>query len=165
MKIKRKDRKSNRLEYYDYSSGEIIDSKVVLSAAGNIAQKSWLEMKDKFENIELDEFIFMPNHFHAIVHITSRRGLINQTPTRAEKWILMKEPKLVLGKIIRYYKARTSKLIHDYGIKSFKWQRNYYDHVIREESDLNKIREYIINNPINWDTDRNNPININTGIK
>jgi REP element-mobilizing transposase RayT len=84
----------------------------------------------------------------------SNQGLINQTPT---KWILMQNSKQTLGKIVRYLKARTSKLVHDGGDSHFQWQRNYYEHVIRNEEDMNRIREYIETNPARWEEDNENP--------
>ncbi len=69
----------------------------------------------------------------------------------------MKNPKQHLGKIIRYFKAKSTKLIHDVKSHNFKWQRNYYEHIIRNENELNRIREYIINNPLKWEYDRDNP--------
>ncbi len=67
----------------------------------------------------------------------------------------MKNDTLVLGKIIRHFKARTTKMVHDRGFDTFHWQRNYYEHVIRNEAELNAIREYILSNPANWTTDEN----------
>ena len=64
-------------------------------------------------------------------------------------WILMKNPKLVLGKIVRFYKARTSKIIHDSGFSHFRWQSNYYEHIVRNNYSFNKIRNYIKNNALN----------------
>lgn len=110
----------------------------------------------------MDAFVVMPNHMHGIISVdaNSRRGLINQTPTQDTQtdgpdWILMKNKALVLGKVIRYFKARTAKMIHDTGSDMFHWQRNYYEHVIRNEAELNAIREYILSNPANWTTDEN----------
>jgi REP-associated tyrosine transposase len=176
-------RRSIRLKHYDYSRpgaylvtlcvqnrvcifGEIVDGIVRLSPAGRIARDSWLTLSDHFENVLLDEFIVMPNHIHGILFLTPqntfrsdyRRGLINQTPTGAhDKWILMRNPKPTLGKILRRYKARTSKLIHDQGHVEFRWQRNYYERVIRDDVEMHRIREYITGNPAGWLEDEENP--------
>jgi len=69
----------------------------------------------------------------------------------------MQNPKQTLGKIIRFYKAKITRLFHDRGFNNFVWQRNYYEHIIRNEDELNKIREYIQNNPLIWHLDRDNP--------
>ena len=76
----------------------------------------------------------------------------------------MKNPKQPLGKIIRFYKARASKIIRDSGNLMFKWQRNYYEHIIRNEQESNRIREYIMNNPLQWELDNENPKNTWQGV-
>jgi REP element-mobilizing transposase RayT len=72
----------------------------------------------------------------------------------------MKNPKPILGKLIRHYKARTTRMIHDAGFPEFQWQRNYYEHIIRDQKDLNAIRRYIHDNPAQWYLDNENPNNI-----
>jgi REP-associated tyrosine transposase len=126
-----------------------------------------------FENILLDEFAIMPNHIHGIIMIVdesnSTKDLMNepswmnQTPTRTE-WVLTKNSKQTIGKIIRYYKSKTSYMIHNSGTKDFKWQRNYYDHIIRNEKDLNAAREYIYYNPSKWEFDKENTLKNNNGF-
>jgi putative transposase len=71
----------------------------------------------------------------------------------------MKNSQLALGKVVRYFKARTSRLLRRAGMYDFKWQRLYNDHIIRNNRSLNKIRQYIINNPIKWELDKDNPQN------
>ncbi len=68
---------------------------------------------------------------------------------------MMKNDALILGKIVRYLKARTSRMIHDQVSDAFRWQRNYYEHIIRNEEEMTRIRTYIINNPARWKTDDN----------
>jgi len=142
-------RRSIRLKGYDYSQngayfiticnqnreclfGEIIGQKMILNDVGKMIDYQWNELQNKFNNIQLDEYIVMPNHFHGII----------------------------IGKIIGAFKSITT---HEYikGVKKYNWpsfnnaiwQRNYYEHIIRHEESLNKIREYIINNPMNWIND------------
>ena len=90
------------------------------------------------------------------------KGLINQTPTSTNTyaWPLMKDPRIILGKIVRAYKARCSKLIHDAGHSDFCWQRSFYEHIIRDGEDLDRTREYILENPQNWKTDEDFPGNL-----
>ncbi len=83
------------------------------------------------------------------------RDLINQIPTRDKNWILMKNKKITLGKIVRALKGKYAKLIRNNGFNDFNWQRNYYERVIRNDRELNLIREYIIYNPYNWESDDN----------
>ena len=164
-------RRSIRLQEYDYSQdgfyyitictrnrecifGEILNGEIELSKIGKIANECWNQIPKHFNNVMLDEMIIMPNHLHGIVIVENNhcRGLINQTPT---DWILQRDPRLVLGKIIRFYKARTTRLIHKNEIRYFTWQRNYYEHIIHNEKELYAIREYIINNPLQWHLDKN----------
>ena len=84
------------------------------------------------------------------------RGLIIQTPTEDE-WILMKHREILLGMIVRSFKANCTRLIHKAGQPSFKWQRNYYDHIIRDDIDHFFTERYIELNPLMWDLDSENP--------
>ena len=79
----------------------------------------------------------------------------NQTPTGVD-WILMKNPKQTLGKIVQWYKARATKMIRDSGEKEFQWQRNYYERIIRDERGMAAVRRYILNNPVKWLHDKKN---------
>lgn len=148
--------------------GEIAESGITFSPSGKIVKETWDKIPRRFPNIYLDAFVVMPNHVHGIIIITDEgggaggcKGLINQTPTTQPQtttpfdgnWIMMKNDVLVLGKIIRHFKAKTTKMIHDEGITAFRWQRNYYEHVVRSENELSRIRGYIVNNPVNWTTD------------
>jgi REP element-mobilizing transposase RayT len=72
----------------------------------------------------------------------------------------MKNPKQTLGKMIRSFKAEATKKIHDAGYGKFGWQGKYHDHIIRNGTDLDRIRQYIIDNPMNWERDDNFPGNI-----
>ncbi len=78
-----------------------------------------------------------------------------------KNWILMQNSKRTIGRIVRYFKAKSTKIIHDGCFPSFQWQRNYYEHVVRCTRELNSIREYIINNPIKWALDRENRLSKN----
>ena len=169
-------RRSIRLKEYDYSQeggyfvticthnrecnfGNVAEGEIKLSDVGKIVEENWKNLPAHFHNVTLDGFVVMQNHLHGIIWIQNDgRGLINQTPT--DKWILMKNPRQTLGKIIRSYKAKTTKILHDSGYPEFQWQKNYYEHIIRGEKDLRNIREYIQNNPWQWYYDAENPNNI-----
>ncbi len=165
-------RKSIRLKGYDYSYpggyfvtintyhhdhlfGEIVNEEMKLNKAGEIAKECWIETAKHFSNVEIDEYIIMPNHMHGIFMITDSWDLINQIP-RGANYPLMANPKNTLGKIIRYYKARTSKLIHDNGISNFAWQSLFYDRIIRDDKELDRIREYIAYNVLKWLSQKEN---------
>jgi putative transposase len=170
-------RRSLRLPEYDYSQegayyitictqdrkcllGKIANGRMALTRCGEIAEKWWNNLPEYFPDVVLNEYVIMPNHFHGIIIITGdgSRGLINQTPTDiGDKWILMKNPKPTLGKIIRHFKAQTAKYAHDSGCKEFCWQRNYWEHVIRNDKSYGRIRQYIIENPLYWGQDQESP--------
>ncbi len=169
------------LQHRMHLFGRVCENGMQLSEAGKIAYRCWEEIPLHFPHTALDEFVIMPDHMHGIIVIVkdddnqSRRGLINQTttsdistnqtttscismnqtPTEAD-WILMKNPKQTLGKIVRWYKARTTKMVHDSCEKGFQWQRNYYERIIRDERGFAAVHQYILNNPAKWLHDREN---------
>lgn len=174
-------RHSLRLRDYDYSQsgayfitictknkecllGEIINGKtplVRLSPVGKIVRKFWLEIPEHFPNVELDEFVIMPNHIHGIIIIKDSVGAIHELPL-----LQLFRRKMLIPKIVGWYKMRSAKHINTIrrtpGMSV--WQRNYYEHIIRNEESLNRIREYIINNPIKWEIDKENPKNISRKV-
>ena len=105
-------------------------------------------------NVKLDEFVVMPNHFHSLVSISDPRRVVLHTPS--EKF---RSPSQTLGSIVRGFKAATTKRINELrGLSNdVVWQRNYYEHVVRDESELERIRQYIADNPLQWRFDRENP--------
>lgn len=154
-------RKSIRLKGYDYSNSgayfiticiqnrdsilsNISESIVNLTPAGEMIEKWWLELSNKYPNIDLDEYIIMPDHFHGII------------------WINNYETEINIPKILQWFKAMTTneyiRNVKEHNWKPFNkklWQRNYYEHIIRNEKALNNIREYIKNNPLKLDIDLN----------
>ena len=166
-------RKSIRLKEYDYSQpveyfiticthdkkcvfGEVIEEQIRLSLIGEIVKNYWEKLPKHFPKVKLDEYVIMPNHIHGIIIITEGRDLINQIPTKSN-FPLMKNPKMTLGKIIRHYKAHSAKYIHDSGYVDFQWQPLFYDRIVRNDKELDNIRDYIINNPLKWFLDEENP--------
>jgi len=150
----------------------------------DIVKKFWLEIPKHFQNTKLDEWIIIPNHLHGIVIVeNNRRGAIHHAQCRgaihhaqcrgaihhahgfdkSNPYRIKNNPMLssepTLGKIIRWFKGRTSYEIHKNSFKYFGWQRNYYEHIIRNEKSLNNIRNYIIGNPDKWEEDVENPKN------
>ncbi len=179
-------RRSIRLKEYDYSQlgayfvticvhkrgcllGEIKNGKMELNIAGQIIKKWWLELPHKFPNIKIDEYIIMPNHLHGVVTIieTNVEADLGACPNNKGEHI--GSP---LHKIIQWYKTMTA---NEY-IRKVKrdrlppfhgkfWQRNYYERTIRNEDELNRIRKYIAENPLKWEMDEENPMNIKTTSK
>jgi len=137
--------------------GEIVDGEMRLNDQGKIIQEEWLRTGIVRPNVELDVFIIMPNHLHGIIN------LLNVGATRRVAPTAMRRPRGPmagsLGAILGQFKSITTKRIkkHGYNYSSQIWQRNYYEHVIRNEDELEKIREYIVYNPSKWATDPENP--------
>ena len=167
-----KSRKLNRLKEYDYSLngeyfvtvcaknreclfGKIIEGKMRLSDIGKIAQRCWQEIPIHFPDAELDEFIIMPNHIHGIIVVGNNAAVGNKNFCSLQwqtKWACS------LSSIIRGFKIGVTKWCRNNATQI--WQKSYYDHIIRNENSLNKIREYIKNNPLKWENDRNNTENL-----
>ncbi len=149
-------RVSVRLQNYDYSGegiifiticcqdrkhrfGKVRNEFMCLNSLGSIAFNVWMNLIKRFEGLELDTFQVMPNHIHGILIMTHR----NTTS---------------LSKIIGAYKSEVfMKCLHLYKSHNKQmgklWQRNYYEHIIRDHSDLVNCQAYIKNNPINWTND------------
>jgi REP element-mobilizing transposase RayT len=170
-------RKITRLKGYDYSNegayfiticaqgrkclfGLISDGKMRLNEYGKILINYWNEVPSKWPNVTLDYFTVMPNHVHGIIMIVgagSPRPLIPPSDLEGgETPPLQNQPSL--SQIIGYFKYQAAKKINESratpGAKV--WQRSFYEHVIRDDDSLNRIREYIATNPSRWDLDREN---------
>jgi putative transposase len=162
-------RRSIRLKEYDYSQpaayfvtictqdrlcllGEIVDGEMRLNGVGQIVADAWKWLAVQYSHVELDLSILMPNHVHGIIMIRDDicRGGSRTAPTGKRK---------PLGRLIGAFKTVSTKRINELRLTSGGpfWQRNYYEHVIRNEAELAEVREYILNNPACWDEDENNP--------
>lgn len=145
--------------------GKIIDGKMLLNQAGKIAEEEWLNTLLVRPNISLGEFIIMPDHIHMILHIDFQ----NKKEEKAWNNSNPQSPSHTIGAIIRGFKGACTKriniLLHGTGellfaptelhsptefIKNKIWQRNYYEHIIRNQTDYNRIEKYIIENPENF---------------
>lgn len=151
--------------------GDIQKGKMRLSGVGSIVNQCWLELPEAFPDISLDIYQIMPDHFHGIVVLwenhcgdlinqiaTTNQMATNQIPTGLDAarfgpvvhWQLMKNSRQTLGKIVRHFKAKAAKRIHDAGFTGFQWQSRFHDRIIRDPDELARIRNYIRNNPLNW---------------
>ena len=137
--------------------GEIQERSMRLNRYGEIAGECFKAIARHFDNVAVDEFVIMPNHIHGIVviiNVGARHAVPVQSLGRFGKPMANSLPT-----IVRSFKSATTKRINDLRQTSGApvWQRNYYEHVIRNEPSLHRIREYIGNNPARWDFDRENP--------
>jgi REP element-mobilizing transposase RayT len=157
-------RTSLRLPDYDYATpgayfvtvcikdrkcilGEIRDGEMHGSGLGRIAEETWLGLPHHYPEIGLDDFIVMPNHVHGLL------------------WL--NEPASGLSEVIRGFKTFSAKRINQARRTPGQpvWQRRFYDHVVRSEHALDKIRAYILNNPAQWHLDQENPEVARAGLK
>lgn len=154
-------RRTIRLRDFDYASnnsyfvtictqnrdclfGQIKNGEMGLNAVGNMIQTVWDEIPQFYDGVEIGTFQTMPNHIHGIVHLTGE--------------------KMSLFDVVHRFKSLST---HKYknGVNEFNWpafdrrvwQRNYYEHIIRNEEEHHRICEYILANPLQWDTDQENP--------
>ncbi len=167
LRLVRQNRRSIRLPGYDYSKngayfvtictqnreclfGTIVDGEMQLNQFGKIAADTWNWLRNQYNYVVLDQWVVMPNHLHGIIVINNDcRGGSRTAPTVNRK---------PLGRLIGAFKTVSTKHINQIrttpGVRI--WQRNYWEHIIRNDGDLNRIRQYIMDNPIKWETDREN---------
>jgi len=145
--------------------GEIVDGIMVKNPMGNAVEEEWLRTKELRLYVELDAAVVMPNHFHGIVMLidanegTARpadTGTARHAPTGRA---FAQSVSHSLASVVGSFKSAVSKRINELrGTPgTVVWQRNYYEHIIRNEHDIQQVREYIVNNPAKWALDRENP--------
>ena len=126
---------------------------MILSELGIIVEEEWLHTEKLRSNIELDYYIIMPNHFHGILIINSRdkARLVHTSETHQ----FGKPVADSLSSIVGSFKSAVTKRINEFRNSPGKpvWQKNYYEHIIRNENDLNNIRKYLELNPLKWEID------------
>lgn len=158
--------------------GEVVNGEMKLNRYGEIVQWEWLELPKRFQFIELGAFVIMPNHAHGILIFRPIVGATRQglTVTRAGETPLLptntdgidgsplpRGPKpMSLGAVISQFKPRVTKRLWKFPSLNGTpiWQRNYHEHVIRNERDLQNTTNYIESNPMMWGEDDDNPLNI-----
>ncbi len=127
--------------------GDIVDGEFAENEKGKIIIKWIKKLSDRYD-LRMEQYQVMPNHVHLIINV----GAHHDAPRAIRESPL--QDRSVLSKIIGYLKMNVSKEI---GVQL--WQRNYYEHIIRNERELNAIRQYTIDNPKNWGKDKDNPVN------
>ncbi|MCW5876362.1 MAG: transposase [Anaerolineales bacterium] len=141
--------------------GKVHEDKVMLSALGELAQREWRLSAAMRQEIRLDEFVVMPDHFHAIVFIDDHDsrsgeplkktvGAHGRAPLQGDQAKPQSRKPRSLGSLIAAYKAASTRVVRQHlenpDLKV--WQRNYYDRVVRNQNELERIREYIAYNPL-----------------
>jgi REP element-mobilizing transposase RayT len=133
---------------------------MVLSNIGKIVFEEWNLTKKIRPNIELDAFTIMPDHLHGIIIIKEPSNIVVETSRRDVSTGIHKKPYLTansLGSMMNQFKSKCTKRIHADGYQNFAWQPRFYEKIIQNEKSLNKIREYIVNNPTKWKMDKIRP--------
>jgi REP element-mobilizing transposase RayT len=164
-------RRSMRLQGYDYTLagayfvtivawrrelffGDIVNGEMLLNDVGKIAADKWQWLETQYEYVELGAWIVMPNHFHGILIIHEHsRGGSRSAPTTTP---IKRKP---LGGLIGAFKMVSTKHINLLRNTEGQvvWQRNHYEHIIRNDDDHDRIHRYIESNPLNWMDDDENP--------
>jgi putative transposase len=170
-------RRSIRMRGYDYSLegryfvtittfnrihlfGEVVNGEIRLNAYGNIAHEQWIRLRKRFLPSDFEPFVIMPNHIHGIIHIVRGAGekfehdSTGNPPQRPYEDLHVTPGSL--GAIVRAYKVSVTYRIN--AIRGYTnppvWQRNYYEHIIRNEMEYKQIKDYIEANPAAWVEDR-----------
>ncbi|MCY3720994.1 MAG: transposase [Candidatus Poribacteria bacterium] len=176
-------RKPTRLRDYDYSQpgayfvtvcaqhrkclfGAIVDEQMQLNAISKIVVECWNRIPQHFPSVGLGESVIMPNHIHGIITCNpvgagSPHPIENTSHRRGEVPSPAYRGSPSLGKIVAYFKYQSTKYINQHrntpGTRI--WQRNYHDHIIRDDADLQRIHQYIQDNPMKWALDQLHPDN------
>ena len=143
--------------------GRIEDDHVILSPAGEIADDEWRKTSAVRPYVGVDEFVVMPNHIHGILIIDRDQASSPDQPSAETPRRGVSTSRLAsgsLGAIIGQFKSVCTKRIRDAGMSDFGWQPRFYDHVIRDEDSFDRIRQYIVDNPLKWELDTNTPENL-----
>ncbi len=172
-------RRSIRLNGYDYAGdgayfvticvqgreclfGKVAEGDVRLNPAGEIVKDVWERLPERFPAIVLDQFVVMPNHFHGII-VMNDVGALLAAPRMSDvvtQGAASGAP--TLGGIMRAFKSVSAitinRLRDNSGVPV--WQRNYYERILRNDGELDRARRYIRENPLKWDSDRENPVNV-----
>lgn len=137
---------------------QIVNERVKLNNSGEIVQAAWHNIPQHFPNIILDEFVVMPDHVHGIIIIDRNNvdvAYMQHVRKNARKNIdpikyRVERSKMLLSRVIQQFKSTVTREINKKYNTKFKWQRNYYEHIIRDEPELQRIRKYIRENPAKY---------------
>lgn len=127
---------------------------MIFSERGRVIADELAKTEQIRDNVQIDEWVIMPNHLHAIIVINNQKHV--ETTRRVVSTTLLPNS---LGSIIGQFKSKCTKRIKTLGYNDFQWQHNYNDHIIHNNQDLNRIRKYIQENPLKWEFDKENPQN------
>jgi putative transposase len=136
--------------------GHIQNGIMCVSDSGSIVEQCWSSIHDHFPHVRVDTHIVMPDHIHGILTVRDRGLCLADGETCASHVstsinnMIPRPPSGSLGSVINQFKSICTKRIRAIGITDFAWQSRFHDHVIRDEWELRRIRQYIRDNPLNW---------------
>ncbi len=166
------ERKNTRMKKWDYSSsgwyfvticiknrecvfGDVKEGKMQLNNLGKLAQKCWIEISVRYQNVEIEQFVVMPNHIHGIVVIKNNENICREKEFLFPNKNTIERRRMKLSTIIGSLKSgvsRENNKMYSPQVR-FKWQSSFHDHIIRNETELINIQNYINSNPENWRDD------------
>ena len=171
-------RRSIRLRGYDYAQagayfvtictqnrecmfGDVVEGQIALADPGRMVESAWRDLPEHYPGVALDEFVVMPNHLHGIIILVGAGPRACPDKPRQPQGVA---PTLSLPDVVHRFKslttARYRREVRECGWQPFAdrlWQRNYYEHVVRDAGELDRVRQYIAENPLRWDHDPENP--------
>jgi putative transposase len=169
--------------------GEVVKEVMQLNEVGAIVERCWKEIPLHFPHVTLDVYQSMPNHLHGILVLNKKKNPCkdvlqgspgDDTPprdafVRTRHAVSIRDEAVKNGRakrefakpvagslptIVGSFKSAVTKEAHLAGCKDFGWHGRFYDHVVRDGKDLDRIRRYILDNPVDWHNDENFPDNI-----
>jgi REP element-mobilizing transposase RayT len=171
-------RRSIRLPAYDYARagayfvsicsqnreclfGDVINGDMILNQRGEMVERTWRELAECYPGVEVDAFVVMPNHVHGIIVLVGAGPRACPEGSGQPQGVART---ISLPDVVHRFKSLTTAKyrwgVHNDGWRPFPgrlWQRNYYEHIVRDEEELNRVRQYIIDNPARWEDDVENP--------
>ena len=132
--------------------GAVVEGRMRLNEAGRVVVRCWRAIPDHFPAVRLDAFVIMPDHLHGLLWIASPEGegCLSGPPEAGAEPRPFRSPSRTVGSIVRGFKIGVTTWMRAHRDVWDVWQRNYYEHIVRDEEDLARIRRYIAENPMRW---------------
>jgi putative transposase len=144
----------------EHCLGVVTDNTAEHSTAGEIVWDEWMKTETIRPNVRIDALVVMPNHVHAIVVITHRVDEAMEETLQRNVSTIPNPSRLKrnsLGAIVGQIKIQCTKRIRVAGMPEFDWQERFWDEILWDEKAIANVRQYIENNPVNWERDREKP--------
>ena len=167
--------KSLRMPYRDYAAAgmyfvticthnrrpslaRIEDGKVELTSIGEIVNECWQQIPAHHPEATLHAFVVMPNHIHGLAQLEPRTRVPSKAETARREFGHAGVPSLSLSAVVRSFKSSVTRLSRvKLGVIGEIWERNYFERIVRSGQEFDEVTRYIIENPLKWEIDRENP--------